>query len=41
MARNFGRKKFCRFSAENVKEIDYKDLDTLKDRKSTRLNSSH
>ncbi|AEG31580.1 MULTISPECIES: 30S ribosomal protein S18 [Thiomicrospira] len=30
MARNFGRKKFCRFSAENVKEIDYKDLDTLK-----------
>lgn len=30
MARNFGRKKFCRFSVEGVKEIDYKDLDTLK-----------
>lgn len=27
----FRRKKFCRFTAENVKEIDYKDLDTLKD----------
>ena len=27
----FRRKKFCRFSVENVKEIDYKDLDTLKD----------
>jgi small subunit ribosomal protein S18 len=30
MAKGFGRKKFCRFSAEGVKEIDYKDLDTLK-----------
>lgn len=29
MARQFRRKKFCRFSAEGVKEIDYKDLDTL------------
>lgn len=29
MARNFGRKKYCRFTAENVVEIDYKDLDTL------------
>lgn len=27
----FRRKKFCRFTAEGVKEIDYKDLDTLKD----------
>jgi small subunit ribosomal protein S18 len=27
----FRRKKFCRFTVENVKEIDYKDLDTLKD----------
>jgi len=27
----FRRKKFCRFTAENVKEIDYKDLDVLKD----------
>jgi small subunit ribosomal protein S18 len=30
MARSFGRKKFCRFTADDVKEIDYKDLDTLK-----------
>ncbi|QQD22461.1 30S ribosomal protein S18 [Venatoribacter cucullus] len=30
MARFFRRRKFCRFTAENVKEIDYKDLDTLK-----------
>jgi len=30
MARGFGRKKFCRFTADGVKEIDYKDLDTLK-----------
>ena len=26
MARFFRRRKFCRFTAENVKEIDYKDL---------------
>ena len=30
MSRFFRRRKFCRFSAENVAEIDYKDLDTLK-----------
>ena len=30
MARNFRRRKFCRFTAEGVKEIDYKDLATLK-----------
>ncbi|MDG6772912.1 30S ribosomal protein S18 [Thiomicrorhabdus sp. ZW0627] len=30
MARSFGRKKFCRFTVEGVKEIDYKDLDTLR-----------
>lgn len=30
MARFFRRRKFCRFSAEGVKEIDYKDLDVLK-----------
>jgi small subunit ribosomal protein S18 len=30
MARYFRRRKFCRFTAENVKEIDYKDLATLK-----------
>ena len=30
MARFFRRRKFCRFTAENVVEIDYKDLDPLK-----------
>ena len=30
MSRFFRRRKFCRFSAEKVVEIDYKDLDTLK-----------
>ena len=30
MARFFRRRKFCRFTAEGVLEIDYKDLDTLK-----------
>jgi small subunit ribosomal protein S18 len=30
MARNFRRKKYCRFTAEGIKEIDYKDLDLLK-----------
>lgn len=31
MARQFfRRKKFCRFTAEGVIEIDYKDLNTLK-----------
>ncbi|MGV8546373.1 30S ribosomal protein S18 [Pseudomonas aeruginosa] len=30
MARFFRRRKFCRFTAEGVKEIDYKDLHTLK-----------
>ncbi|MEE8248931.1 MAG: 30S ribosomal protein S18, partial [Gammaproteobacteria bacterium] len=29
MARYFRRKKFCRFTAEGVEEIDYKDLATL------------
>jgi len=27
----FRRKKFCRFTVEGVKEIDYKDVDLLKD----------
>jgi len=27
----FKRRKFCRFSAAGVDEIDYKDLDTLRD----------
>ena len=30
MARFFRRRKFCRFTAEGVKQIDYKDLGTLK-----------
>ena len=30
MARFFRRRKFCRFTAEGVTSIDYKDLDTLK-----------
>ncbi|MEH6471081.1 MAG: 30S ribosomal protein S18 [Halopseudomonas sp.] len=30
MARFFRRRKFCRFTAEGVTEIDYKDLDVLK-----------
>ena len=30
MARYFRRRKFCRFTAEGVTEIDYKDLTTLK-----------
>ncbi|MBV1786992.1 30S ribosomal protein S18 [Marinobacterium sp. D7] len=30
MARFFRRRKFCRFTAEGVKEIDYKDLEVLK-----------
>lgn len=30
MARFFRRKKFCRFTAENVTEIDYKDIETLR-----------
>lgn len=27
----FKRRKFCRFTAENVEWIDYKEIDTLKD----------
>ncbi|MDG1922617.1 MAG: 30S ribosomal protein S18, partial [Glaciecola sp.] len=30
MARFFRRRKFCRFSAEGVVEIDYKDTATLR-----------
>ena len=29
MSRNFRRKRFCKFTAEGVKEIDYKDINTL------------
>jgi small subunit ribosomal protein S18 len=30
MARYFRRKKFCKFTADGVERIDYKDLATLK-----------
>ncbi|MDZ4811282.1 MAG: 30S ribosomal protein S18 [Pseudomonadota bacterium] len=30
MSKFFRRKKFCRFTAEGVTEIDYKDLNTLR-----------
>jgi small subunit ribosomal protein S18 len=30
MSRYFRRRRFCRFTADDVKEIDYKDLDTLR-----------
>jgi small subunit ribosomal protein S18 len=30
MSRFFRRRKFCRFTAEGVKEIEYKDLEILK-----------
>ncbi|GAB6066877.1 30S ribosomal protein S18 [Methylothermus subterraneus] len=31
MAHQLKRRKHCRFTEAGVKEIDYKDLDTLKD----------
>ncbi len=31
MARQFRRRKYCRFTAEGIKEIDYKDLDILRE----------
>lgn len=30
MARFFRRRKFCRFTAEGIEHIDYKDLELLK-----------
>ena len=30
MARFFRRRKFCRFTADGIKQIDYKDIDLLK-----------
>ncbi len=30
MSRYFRRRKYCRFTAEGIKEIDYKDLVLLK-----------
>lgn len=32
MSRNlFKRRKFCRFTVEGIKEVDYKDVNLLKD----------
>ena len=31
MSRYFRRRKYCRFTAEGIDSIDYKDLDILKD----------
>lgn len=31
MSRFFRRKRYCRFTAEGVEQIDYKDLETLKE----------
>ena len=32
MARDmFRRRRYCRFSAEGIKQVDYKDVDLLKD----------
>ena len=31
MSRFFRRKRYCRFTAEGVDEIDYKDLEILKE----------
>ena len=30
MARFFRRRKYCRFTAEGITQIDFKDLETLK-----------
>jgi small subunit ribosomal protein S18 len=30
MSRQFRRKKYCRFTAEGITEVDYKDLEILK-----------
>jgi len=31
MSRYFRRKRFCKFTAEGTVQIDYKDLETLKE----------
>lgn len=31
MSRFFRRRKYCRFTAEGITDIDYKDLELLKD----------
>ena len=30
MSKFFRRRKYCRFTAEGIKQIDYKDINTLK-----------
>ena len=30
MSRHFRRRKYCRFTAEGITEVDYKDLELLK-----------
>lgn len=30
MARHFRRRKYCKFTAEGITEVDYKDLNLLK-----------
>jgi len=30
MARHFRRRKFCKFTADGISEVDYKDINTLK-----------
>ena len=30
MARHFRRRKYCRFTAEGITQVDYKDITTLK-----------
>jgi len=30
MARQFRRRKFCKFTADGISEVDYKDINTLK-----------
>jgi small subunit ribosomal protein S18 len=30
MARHFRRRKFCKFTADGIDEVDYKDLNLLK-----------
>ena len=39
MSKFFRRRKFCRFTAEDVKEIDYKDLNTLRQYVTARASS--
>ena len=31
MARYYRRRRYCRFTEENIQHIDYKDIDLLKD----------